>query len=120
MSTAIHIDDVIDHEVLLPEQLGFGRHFSTRMFTQRYNAERGWHAPRIGAYAPITLDPAATVYHNEQMIFDGTKDPGQNYLYIRLFLSGCRGVAILGNSPAIARQSRPASNHSGTPSVLTR
>ena len=72
MSTAIHIDDITDHEVLLPEQLGFGRHFSTRMFTQRYNAERGWHAPRIGAYAPITLDPAATVYHNGQMIFDGT------------------------------------------------
>lgn len=73
MNTAIHIDDITDHEVLLPDQLGFGRHFSTRMFTQRYNAERGWHAPRIGAYAPITLDPAATVYHNGQMIFDGTK-----------------------------------------------
>ena len=29
------------------------------------------------------------------------KDPGQNYLYIRLFLSGCRCVAILGNSPLL-------------------
>ena len=32
----------------------------------------------------------------------GTKDPGHNYLYIRLPLCGCRCVAIVGNSPAIA------------------
>ena len=38
----------------------------------------------------------ATVGANEP------KDPGQNYLYIRLPLCGCRCVAIVGNSPAIA------------------
>ena len=57
----------------LPASLGFGRLFTDRMFTQTYDAERGWHDARIGPYRPITLDPAATVYHNGQMIFDGTK-----------------------------------------------
>ncbi len=32
----------------------------------------------------------------------------KNYLYIRLFLSDCGGLALLGNSRAIARQSRLA------------
>jgi branched-chain amino acid aminotransferase len=57
----------------LPTTLGFGRLFTDRMFSQVYDAARGWHDARIGPYRPITLDPAATVYHNGQMIFDGTK-----------------------------------------------
>jgi len=89
MTTAIHIENVIDHDVVLPEQLGFGRHFTTRMFTHRYTAERGWHEPRIGAYAPITLDPAATVYHNGQMIFDGTKAYRRPDGHINLFRPEC-------------------------------
>lgn len=57
----------------LPNPLGFGRHFTARMFTQHYTASRGWHDARIGAYQPLTLDPAAQVFHCGQMIFDGTK-----------------------------------------------
>jgi branched-chain amino acid aminotransferase len=57
----------------LPTELGFGRYFADRMFTQRYSSDRGWHDAVIGPYGPITLDPAAQVLHNGQMIFDGTK-----------------------------------------------
>lgn len=57
----------------MPTDLGFGRHFADRMFTQRYTQGTGWHDAVIGPYAPITLDPAAQVLHNGQMIFDGTK-----------------------------------------------
>ena len=57
----------------LPEVLGFGRYFAERMFTQRYTRAQGWHDALIGPYRPITLDPAAQVLHNGQMIFDGTK-----------------------------------------------
>lgn len=57
----------------LPAELGFGRYFTDRMFTRQYTRERGWHDAVIGPYRPITLDPAAQVLHNGQMIFDGTK-----------------------------------------------
>ncbi len=57
----------------LPTALGFGVHFTDRMFSQRYSTERGWFDPTIGPYRPLTLDPAAQVFHNGQMIFDGTK-----------------------------------------------
>jgi branched-chain amino acid aminotransferase len=60
-------------EALPVSDLGFGRYFADRMFSQRFMRGRGWHDATIGPYAPITLDPAAQVLHNGQMIFDGTK-----------------------------------------------
>ncbi len=57
----------------LPEDLGFGRIFSKRMFSQRYTPERGWHDACIGPYAPFSLDPAAMVLHYAQEIFEGLK-----------------------------------------------
>jgi len=57
----------------LPHELGFGRVFTNRMFTQHYTPERGWHDAAIGPYRPLLLDPAAEVFHCGQMVFDGTK-----------------------------------------------
>jgi branched-chain amino acid aminotransferase len=57
----------------LPEELGFGRIFTGRMFTQRYTAEQGWHDAVIGPYRPLSMDPAALPFHCGQMVFDGTK-----------------------------------------------
>ena len=57
----------------LPKPLGFGRHFTARMFTQHYTAGRGWHDALIGPYRPLAIDPAAQVFHCGQMVFDGTK-----------------------------------------------
>ena len=73
MSHRIHVESVVESTVELPQELGFGVYFTDRMFTQRYSVERGWHDARIGPYRAITLDPATTLYHNGQMIFDGTK-----------------------------------------------
>jgi branched-chain amino acid aminotransferase len=56
-----------------PADLGFGRHFSDRMFTQHYNPEQGWHDARIGPYRPLILDPATVVLHYGQEIFEGLK-----------------------------------------------
>ena len=70
----IHIDPfTVPIFSVLPNELGFGRYFADRMFTQRYDAAQGWHDASIGAYRQLTLDPAAQVFHNGQMIFDGTK-----------------------------------------------
>ena len=57
----------------LPDPLGFGKHFTGRMFTRHYTQDKGWHAETIGPYRPIGLDPAAIAVHCGQMIFDGTK-----------------------------------------------
>jgi branched-chain amino acid aminotransferase len=57
----------------MPAELGFGRVFSNRMFSQRYTPEKGWHDARIGPYAPFMLDPATVVLHYGQEIFEGLK-----------------------------------------------
>lgn len=53
--------------------LGFGKYFSDYMFEMDYHADLGWHDPRIVPYQPLTLDPAAMVFHYGQAIFEGLK-----------------------------------------------
>ncbi|WP_223588745.1 branched-chain amino acid aminotransferase [Neobacillus bataviensis] len=56
-----------------PASLGFGKYYSDYMFVMDFHAELGWHDPRIIPYAPLTLDPAAMVFHYGQAIFEGMK-----------------------------------------------
>lgn len=58
----------------LPEgNLGFGRTFTDHLFRMRYEAERGWVAPCIEPYGPLAMDPAASVLHYAQGVFEGLK-----------------------------------------------
>ena len=52
---------------------GFGQVFTDHMVTARYSPGAGWHDARLTAYAPITLDPATSVLHYGQAIFEGLK-----------------------------------------------
>ncbi|MCL6573097.1 MAG: branched-chain amino acid aminotransferase [Bacillus sp. (in: Bacteria)] len=56
-----------------PDALGFGVFYSDYMFVMDYNSEKGWFHPRITPYEPLTLDPAAMVFHYGQAIFEGLK-----------------------------------------------
>jgi branched-chain amino acid aminotransferase len=58
-----------------PDQasLGFGNVFTDHMFILDYDEEEGWHDARIVPYAPISLDPAASVFHYAQEMFEGLK-----------------------------------------------
>src|SRR4051794_11977377 len=67
------------------ESLSFGKVLTDHMFLMDYTEGEGWHSPRIVPYGPISMDPATTVLHYGQAIFDGLKafrgEDGQ----IRLF-----------------------------------
>ncbi|MBX9593126.1 MAG: branched-chain amino acid aminotransferase [Roseomonas sp.] len=67
------------------ETLSFGKVLTDHMFLMNYDEGQGWHSPRIEPYGPLSLDPATSVLHYGQAIFDGLKafrgDDGQ----IRLF-----------------------------------
>lgn len=54
-------------------KLGFGKVFSDHMFITEYDVGEGWHDARIVPHQPISLDPAATVLHYAQEIFEGLK-----------------------------------------------
>ncbi|MYL36845.1 branched-chain amino acid aminotransferase [Halobacillus litoralis] len=84
----------------ITEQIPFGRTFTDHMFVMDYEEAKGWHEPRIVPYEPLTLDPAAMIFHYGQTVFEGLKayrtDDGRVLLFRpeknfeRLNLSGDR------------------------------
>lgn len=64
--------------------LAFGSVYSDHMLVCDYK-NGAWEAPRIQPYQPLTLDPAAKIFHYGQSIFEGMKaykdDDGQAWLF---------------------------------------
>lgn len=52
---------------------GFGRVFTDHMAMARWSEERGWHDARITARTALSVDPASSVLHYAQEIFEGLK-----------------------------------------------
>ncbi|MBE6037050.1 MAG: branched-chain amino acid aminotransferase [Clostridiales bacterium] len=53
--------------------LPFGVDMADYMVVIEYTEGRGWHSGRVVPYAPITLEPAACVFHYGQEMFEGLK-----------------------------------------------
>lgn len=56
-----------------PHHLKFGRSFTDHMFMMEYDEKEGWHNGRVIPYAPLSLEPAAVVFHYAQEMFEGLK-----------------------------------------------
>jgi branched-chain amino acid aminotransferase len=52
---------------------GFGKYFSDHMVSIDWTAEKGWFDAQVRPYGPLTLDPASSVLHYGQEIFEGLK-----------------------------------------------
>jgi branched-chain amino acid aminotransferase len=59
-----------DRQLAEPE---FGRIFTDHMVTARWAPDRGWHDGQLVPYGPISFDPATSVLHYAQEIFEGLK-----------------------------------------------
>lgn len=55
------------------KDLKFGQNFSDHWFYARYAEGKGWFEARIEPYGKIALDPAASVLHYGQALFEGMK-----------------------------------------------
>ncbi|MFC7321256.1 branched-chain amino acid aminotransferase [Halobacillus campisalis] len=55
------------------DQIPFGSVFTDHMFVMDYDSAKGWYDPRIVPYEPLTLDPAAMIFHYGQTVFEGLK-----------------------------------------------
>lgn len=56
-----------------PQTLGFGKYFTDHMLTIPYSKKTGWHDATVGPYQPFQIDPAASVLHYGQALFEGMK-----------------------------------------------
>lgn len=52
---------------------GFGVNFTDHMVGIDWSIEKGWHNARVQPYGPLMLDPACSVLHYAQEIFEGLK-----------------------------------------------
>ncbi len=52
---------------------GFGRVFTDHMVVVKWTEADGWHDARVEARAPLSIDPACSVLHYAQEIFEGLK-----------------------------------------------
>ncbi|KAA2214286.1 branched-chain amino acid aminotransferase [Teichococcus oryzae] len=65
--------------------LAFGKVFTDHMFLMDYEEGKGWHDPRVVPYEPLVMDPATSVLHYGQAVFDGLKAFRGKDGQIRLF-----------------------------------
>ncbi|GAA4571242.1 branched-chain amino acid aminotransferase [Planotetraspora kaengkrachanensis] len=52
---------------------GFGQTFTDHMVSIDWTEGRGWHDARLEPYGPLLLDPATSVFHYAQELFEGLK-----------------------------------------------
>lgn len=64
--------DVAAREAIL-EAPGFGKHFTDHMVSIEWTADRGWVDARVMPYGPLVMDPASSVFHYGQEVFEGLK-----------------------------------------------
>jgi branched-chain amino acid aminotransferase len=82
---------------------GFGAHFTDHMVAAQWTKSGGWGDAALGAYAPITIEPAAAVFHYAQEVFEGMKayrwEDGSIWTFrpednARRMASSCRRLAL--------------------------
>lgn len=63
------------HKKELPDfsNLVFGKHYTDRMLTIKYSADKGWYDAKIEEFANFSFSPAMTSLHYSQEIFEGMK-----------------------------------------------
>lgn len=90
------------------QQLGFGQVFTEHMVTARYDVERGWHDLAVEPYAPISLDPATSVLHYGQAIFEGLKVYAQPDGSLATFRADANAARFARSAARLAMPALPA------------
>ncbi len=55
------------------QKLGFGQYFTDHIFMAHFERSKGWHSFELAPYKSLNLDPAASVLHYGQALFEGMK-----------------------------------------------
>lgn len=85
MSATVTIERTKSPKPVPAEVKTFGNIFTDHMFVMPYDEGKGWHDPKIMPYGSFNLDPATSMLHYGQAIFDGLKGFRDPKGEIRLF-----------------------------------
>jgi branched-chain amino acid aminotransferase len=127
MTTGSTIDVHVHPERMSPADrekimanLGFGRVFSEHMVTIRYKEGTGWGRGELVPYAPIALDPAASVLHYGQAVFEGFKAYRQPDGGIATFRPEANAKRFAASAARLAMPALPAERFVEASDVLIR
>lgn len=86
---------------------GFGRVFTDHMALIRYSEDKGWHDAKITARGSLQMDPASSVLHYAQEIFEGLKAYRHDDGKIALFRPGANARRFQGSARRMAMPELP-------------
>ena len=99
---------------------GFGKYFTDHMVSAQWNQVSGWADAKVHSYGPISLDPAAMVFHYGQEIFEGMKAYAQPDGSIALFRPDANGLRFAKSAARIALPELPAGDFVACVEALVR
>lgn len=98
--------------------LGFGRVFTDHMYLQEWS-DGEWGRARIVPFGPLTLDPAAAVFHYGQAMFEGQKAFRGRDGKVRLFRAREHCNRLANGAPRLCMPSPdPAALHEGIRALI--
>jgi branched-chain amino acid aminotransferase len=97
---------------------GFGRVFTDHMVVVPYTEGQGWGKGVLKAYGPIEMDPAASVLHYGQAIFEGFKAYKQQDGGIAAFRPEANAKRFNASAARLAMPDLPASIFLGAAKAL--
>jgi len=86
---------------------GFGKYYTDHMVVAEWSESEGWGEVELKPYAPISLDPAAMVFHYGQEIFEGLKAYRQPDGGIALFRPGANAARFARSAVRMALPEMP-------------
>ncbi|NBY51331.1 MAG: branched-chain amino acid aminotransferase [Actinobacteria bacterium] len=86
---------------------GFGKYFTDHMVVAEWNQNSGWSDVTVKEYGPLSLDPAAMVFHYGQEIFEGMKAYSQPDGSIALFRPEANGLRFAKSAARITLPELP-------------
>ncbi len=101
-------------------ELGFGKVFTDHMLTIEWTIGRGWHDPQIVPYGPLPIDPAASVLHYGQAMFEGMKAfrGADERIYMWRMMRHCQRMQA--GAPRLCMPSLPPEDMAAAVSALVR
>ena len=99
---------------------GFGKCFTDHMVVAEWNQSSGWADATVKEYGPISLDPAAMVFHYGQEIFEGMKAYSQPDGSIALFRPDANGLRFAKSAARITLPELPVNDFVACVEALVR
>ena len=113
-TAATHIDIQLasprvsnEERVKRMEHLGFGKIFTEHMVVIPFTEGKGWGRGTLKPYGPLVLDPAASVLHYGQAIFEGFKAFHQPDGHIKTFRPDANAKRFNNSARRLAMQEVP-------------